>query len=274
MAKIPSQLSPEKAAFINALTDAELQFFITQRGKLTITPSPSSKPSFPAPYTKGKKGNRLIIGDLHAPFIRQGYLEWCRTQQERWGCEEEVIMIGDIVDLHACAQWEADPDGMSAGAELDATREALAKVYAMFPKALVTYGNHDLRIARKAKSAGLPSQFIKTLAEIYDAPPTWTFGHDFLLDNVKYTHGGAGGNAERVTAHSRISTVQGHLHTQAGMGWSVSERDELFFCQTGCGVDDKAYAFAYSKPYPKKSVIGCAVVLDKGKTPISLLMPL
>lgn len=277
MANQPKRLSPEKAAFIAALanfTDEQISAFMT--GGVPAAPvKPATKAAlvYPKPYRDGKSGNLLIIGDLHAPFIKEGYLEWCREMQIKFQCSDTPIFIGDIVDLHSCAQWDADPDGMGAGAELEATRNALTKVYAYWDKGIVLYGNHDLRIARKAKSAGMSSKFLKSLAEIYDTPPGWSFTHEHIADQVRYIHGGAGGNAERMTLHSGISTVQGHLHTQAGMGFLSNHNTSTFYMQTGCGVDHEAYAFAYAKPYPKQPVLGCSVVLENGTLPISLLMP-
>jgi Calcineurin-like phosphoesterase len=272
------RLSPEKAAFVDMLanfTDEQIANFMAGG----TAPAAATKPatiaavSHPAPFLTGDISNVIVIGDLHAPFIREGYLEWCLEQQRRWNAGT-VIFIGDILDGASYHYHEHDPDGMSVGEEIVATRNALSKVFSMFPVAKCTLGNHDLLVSRKARTAGLSKHFVKSIGEIYDAPPTWDFGYDYTIDAVRYTHGGAGGNADRVTKESRISTVQGHLHTQAGISWHVSERDSLFSLQTGCGIDDKAYAFEYGKPFPRKSVIGCAVVLDKGKTPISLLMPL
>ncbi len=63
--------------------------------------------------------NKLIIGDLHAPFIKEGYLEHCQHIYEKHQCTE-VIFIGDLIDNHYSSYHESDPDGMGAGQELDA----------------------------------------------------------------------------------------------------------------------------------------------------------
>jgi hypothetical protein len=38
--------------------------------------------------------------------------------------------------------------------------------------------------------------------------------------------------------------------------------------QVGCGIDNDAYAFHYGRQFPKKPVLGCGVVLDKGRVPL------
>jgi len=67
--------------------------------------------------------------------------------------------------------------------------------------------------------------------------------------------------------------VQGHLHAQAYIEYSVGARLKIFGFQVGCGVDDNSYAMAYGKHF-KKSVISCGVVLNKGTLPILITMNL
>ena len=51
-------------------------------------------------HRKGKDNqNILVIGDLHSPFIRKGYLEHCQKIYDKYNCNK-VIFIGDIVDNH------------------------------------------------------------------------------------------------------------------------------------------------------------------------------
>ncbi len=280
------RLSSEKASLLSALTNeqAERLLAILSQGAPDLEPDTSSfvtrmlegrtkVAAFPKPFLTGNPDNVFIIGDLHAPFIREGYLEWCRAQQEKWDCGT-VVAIGDIVDQHSISYHESDPDGMSAGQELDATREQLAKVFAMFPTVDCLLGNHDLLVSRKARTAGLSQRHVKTIAEIYDAPPTWRFHHELEINGITYQHGGAGGKADRIAQQSRRSTVQGHFHMESFVHHYVSDRDAIWGMQVGAGQDDKAYAMAYGRPFPRKSAIGAGVVLDKGKVPITLLMDL
>ena len=231
-----------------------------------------AKKDLPKPYTKGDKNNVLVIGDLHAPFILENYLEHCRAQQEKFNCGT-VVFIGDLIDGSSWSYHEHNPDGMGQSEEISAAQSQLNDWFQVFPEAKVTLGNHDLLIIRKMRTIGLSGKFMKDFGEIWGAPKTWEFGHEFFLNGVKYIHGDKG-NAIKVAKETRISTVQGHLHTQAFVEWSVSEKDRLFGLQVGCGLDRKAYAFEYAKPFPKKPVIGCAVVVDSGKLPINLLMQL
>ncbi len=216
--------------------------------------------------------NVLFVADLHSPWILDGYLEWCQEQQFKYNCGT-VIFSGDIIDSNSWSYHEHDVDGMSVGDELEAAKKQLKKVFQMFPVAISLLGNHDLLISRKAKTAGLSQKFIRDFGEVLEAPKTWQFVHEYTKDNVKYIHGSIG-NAFKRAVDSRISTCQGHLHSQTFVQWSVSEKDAIFGLQVGSGFDRDMYAFEYAKPFAKKPIIGCGLILDRGTTPIVKIMPL
>ena len=102
--------------------------------------------------------------------------------------------------------------------------------------------------------------------------PNWNFIERLVVDNVQYLHG-EGGTARTKAKGDMMSTVQGHLHTQAYCEWTVGRNFRVFGMQVGCGVYSKSYAAAYAKNY-KKQAIGCGVVLNNGTLPINILMPL
>ena len=68
--------------------------------------------------------NVLVIGDLHAPFIKgqcndgESYLEHCLEMYAKYNCNQ-VIQIGDCIDSHYSSFHETHPDGFGAGEELD-----------------------------------------------------------------------------------------------------------------------------------------------------------
>lgn len=218
-------------------------------------------------------GNKLVIGDLHAPFILEGYLEFCIYLYNKYKCDS-VMFIGDITDQHASSYHESDPDGLSAGDELYWAKKQLAPWYEAFPVADVMMGNHDLLVFRKAKTAGLSKHVLKPYGEQIGAPSTWTFHFDDIERNgVVYSHGNVGDAYKKATGN-RVSTVQGHLHSKAGVQHFVSIKDAIYGMQVGCGVDRTKYAMAYGKPFVNKPVISAGVVLDNGRTPIVELMPL
>lgn len=215
------------------------------------------------------KKNVLVIGDLHLPFTLDGYLEHCIETYYKHNCNE-VVFIGDIIDNHASSYHETDPDGYSAGQELKLAIQQVKKWYQAFPKATVIIGNHDRLIMRKAYSSGLSKLWIKDYAEVLGAPG-WNFTESIEIDDVLYIHG-EGGVARTRARRDLCSIVQGHLHTQASVDWIVGKNFKIFACQTGCGIDAKAYAMVYAKEFAKPA-IGCAVILN-GKTVFNEMMDL
>jgi predicted phosphodiesterase len=234
-----------------------------------------SLPKLPKPYLTGDPNNVLIIGDTHAPFTREGYLEFCREQQETYNCGT-VIHIGDEVDNCAMSFHEQDPDGHSAGSEAEKAQNDLNKWYQVFPTVKVCIGNHSALVFRQAHASGIAKRFIKPYEEMWNAPKGWSWHTDIEHLGVLYTHGtGTSGDKAALTKalNMRQSVVQGHIHTVANIAYNASPKDLLFAMQVGCGIDDNQYAFNYAKENIKKSIISCGVVIN-GTQPILIPMKL
>lgn len=217
------------------------------------------------PYNKD---NVLVIGDLHEPFCLDEYLKFCKEIQLQEKCGT-VVFIGDIIDNHYSSYHETDPDGYSAGEELDRAIDRIARWYEAFPEAYVIIGNHDRLVYRKAHSSGVSKRWIREYHEVLETPG-WEFLEQITINGVCYNHG------EGQTARSRMkaemqSQVQGHYHNQFYLEYNVSPIARVFAMQVGCGVDRHSFAMAYGKHY-RKPVIGCATVT--GSTPIPRLHPM
>lgn len=220
-------------------------------------------------HRKTTENRVLVIGDLHEPFCLDGYLEFCIDTYNKYQCNK-VVFIGDVIDNHYSSYHETDADGMGGGQELELAISKLAEWYKAFPNAHVTIGNHDRLIMRKAQTSAVPKKWIKDYKEVLEVP-NWEFVSRVVIDNVQYIHGEAGTAKVKCKA-DMMSTVQGHLHTQAYTEWFVGANFKVFGMQVGCGIDHESYAMAYAKA-GKKPVIGCGVVID-GKQSINVLMEL
>jgi len=216
-----------------------------------------------------KKERRiLVIGDLHEPFCLDGYLEFCQETYANYNCNQ-VIFIGDIIDNHYSSYHETDPNGMGAGDELQLAIDRVQDWARAFPVADVTIGNHDRIIMRKAFSSSIPREWIKSYNEVLGT--SWNWSERVEYDNVQYVHG-EGGTARTKMKNDLMSTVQGHIHTQAYTEYHVGKNFKIFGMQVGCGVDSSSYAAAYARHF-KKQAIGCGVVIG-GHTAINVLMDL
>ena len=210
----------------------------------------------------------LVIGDIHAPFTLPQYLDFCKEIYARHNCNQ-VIFIGDIIDNHYSSFHTTDPDGMGGKDELDLAIEHVKLWKESFPVADVCIGNHDRIIMRKAFDSQIPSRWIKSYNEVLGTD--WNWVEQVVYDGVQYVHG-EGGTARTKSKNDMMSTVQGHIHTQAYTEWFVGKNFKIFGMQVGCGIDSKSYAAAYAKNF-KKQAIGCGVVIG-GHTAINCMMEL
>jgi predicted phosphodiesterase len=216
------------------------------------------KKKLPLPYKGGNPNKVLVIGDLHEPFSRAGYIEFVRQVQEDKDCGT-VVFIGDIIDNHYSSYHETETNAMGADDELEAAIMKIQQWYSVFPEAFVCIGNHDRMAFRKAKTSGVSSKWVRDYDEVLGTPG-WQFVEEIEIDGVNYNHG-EGGTAKVKMKNELQSQVQGHLHAQAYIEFSTGKHHIIFGMQVGCGVDDNAYAMAYGKNF-KKSTISCGVVTD------------
>lgn len=225
-----------------------------------------------------KKGKEtvLVISDTQAPFHHPDTIDFLKAVKKKYK-PSKIVHIGDITDSYHLSDYLHDPDGMSATHEIIRMQEFVRELGVIFPKMDILTSNHDARIYRAAKRAGIPSHYIKEYHGWMNCPKTWKFHDELEIDEVLYTHGdeaGAGGmNAalNRAKAYGQ-STVAGHLHTLAEIRYYANRKHLIFGFQVGSLIDQKAYAFAYSKKNIKKAIIGCGIV-DKG-VPIFIPMVL
>jgi|TARA_R110001606_G_scaffold355358_1_gene506284 predicted phosphodiesterase len=215
-----------------------------------------------------KERRILVIGDIHAPFELDGYFDFCQNTYAKWNCNQ-VIFIGDIIDSHYSSFHPTDPDGLGGGDELKRAIDDIQKWNKEFPVADVLTGNHDRIVMRKAFDSAIPKAWIKSYNEVLGT--NWNWEERVVYDNVQFTHG-EGGTARTRAKNDMMSSVGGHIHTQAYVEWMVGRKFRVFGMQVGCGVDSKSYAAAYAKNF-KKQAIGCGVILG-GHTAINCLMDL
>jgi hypothetical protein len=220
------------------------------------------------PYIGTNLDNILIIGDLHAPFTLPKYLDFCKEQQRKYNCGR-VIFIGDIIDNHYSSYHESDPDGMSAGDELDKAIQDIQAYYDAFPTATVIIGNHDRLVYRKAFSGGVSKRWVKEYKDVLKVP-NWDFVESVEIFNININHG-EGGTARSKMKKDLQSQIQGHLHSDFYLEYIVGKNFRIFGMQIGCGVDHKSYAMSYGRNF-KKPAIGCGVLLNKGTLPILIPM--
>jgi len=205
----------------------------------------------------------LVIGDLHLPWDRKGYLQFCIDLYEQWDCNQ-VMFIGDVVDLHAISFHQKEPGCPGPVEEYERAKAAVKRWHDVFPKAIVTLGNHDKRIIRRAKSVDIPDIFIKSYNQIWETPG-WKWKDDHVIGDIYFYHGtGQGGKYPASNAVSKLlmTVVMGHNHTASGVKYYANPMRRIVAVDTGCGIDDKALAFAYGMDLKQRSIISAAVIIN------------
>lgn len=207
----------------------------------------------------------LAIPDMHCPFMHPDTLEFLTTAKERLQ-PTRIVHLGDELDNHALSQYDPDPDGDSAGVELQKGREQLSDFFTLFPDMRICHSNHGVRPFKKAYRAGIPRTWLKDYADILGSPVGWRWAEKWEIDGVVYQHGeGYGGeNAHKkwATANAK-STVIGHIHSHAGISYIKNDYHQIFGMNCGCLIDQTKYAFHYARMNPHKQVLGVGFV-DNG----------
>ncbi len=216
----------------------------------------------------------LCIGDLHCPVHRKGYLQFCKDLYEEWDCNT-VVFIGDLVDWSAISFHLVNPEGHSPNDEYNLAYKSIQEWYEAFStNVIIIIGNHDARPKRVAESVSIPAKFIRDYAELWGTPK-WKWVQSTIIDNVFYCHGhGKGGGktpAWNLAQKMGMSVCLGHYHSRGGINWSANPLRRWFGLDIGCGINDKAYAFAYAKEQPLRSILSAGIILDG--TPYHEVMP-
>lgn len=216
----------------------------------------------------------LCIPDMHAPFQHPDTLEFLCTVRDKYQ-PTEVVVLGDELDMHSLSDYEHDPDGYSAGQELEAALFFMHKLYKEFPVAKVCTSNHTSRPYRKAYRFGIPAAYLRDYREFLQAPDGWEWRDKWIIDGIQFEHGesflGESAGLKHARANMR-STVIGHQHTNFSIDWFANSDSLLFGLDCGCLIDIDSYAFNYSKKLKKKPILGVAVIIKN--VPHLIPMPL
>lgn len=205
----------------------------------------------------------LVIGDIHNPVAHPGYLAFCQDLRAKHRCDQ-IMFIGDVVDWHAISFHSKHPEAPGPKDEYELAKLHIGNWNRAFPVANVCIGNHDARVVRTVEEAGVPACLIRDFADAWGTKH-WKWENSFTLDDVYYFHGtGTSGIHPAFNSMCKMlmSVVQGHIHSAGGIKWRANPVRRIFGMDTGCGIDDRAYAFAYGRDQKVRSILSAGVVID------------
>lgn len=207
----------------------------------------------------------LFISDMHIPYQNKGLLPFLEGLKRRYE-PTRVICLGDELDKHAMSFHDSDPDLPSAGDELKRSLPVIKEVEKLFPKMDLIDSNHGSLLYRKAKHHGIPRHYLRGYNEVLEVGSGWNWHFDLTLtlpdDQKVYVHHGKGANALRVAQLMGMSYVAGHYHESFGVQYCSTPASLIWAMQTGCLIDRKSLAFAYSNNNMKRQVIGTGLIID------------
>lgn len=209
-----------------------------------------------------KKHVVLAIPDLHLPHEHIDALEFLKAVKNKYK-PTIIVNQGDFEDWGSISMHDHDPDGLSAGHELQLLRVQAKPYFKLFPKMFICTSNHGSLPFRRAFKYGMPKDLLRGYREIIQAPKGWVWADHWEIDGVIYEHGDpfSGQNAAIKAAEQNMqSTVIGHVHSFAGIQYSANSKHLIFGFNTGCLINRDAYAFAYAKKIKRKPILGCGII--------------
>lgn len=207
----------------------------------------------------------LLISDMHIPYHHPDTLAFLKHLKEKYN-PTRVICLGDELDKHALSYHDSDPDLKSAGDELRSALPVIKELEKMFPKMDIIDSNHGSLVWRKAKTHGIPRQYIKSYNQVLEVGDGWRWHNDMTIDlpngNRCYLHHGKSNNVTRVSQSMGMCTVQGHFHEVFKTEYWGNPNGLYWGLQCGCLIDDESYAFSYNNVNLKRPVIGTGLIID------------
>ena len=220
----------------------------------------------------------LVISDLQIPCQHRQAYSFLKKVKEKVK-PDLVVQIGDLVDFGSISSFDTDPDYVSPSVELELVRDEVKKLSRIFPKLHVVIGNHEMRLFRKLRKAGLPSSVLKDFNEILGAPRGWDFSVELRLNwynsakRVRFIHTESGANRKRgMKSGFFTNLVHGHIHTDFSIQYT-STVDSLYWnLNVGCLIDDEAIVFNYNKQQSLRPIYGCGAIIDHKPILIPMLL--
>lgn len=211
----------------------------------------------------------LVLADVHFPFHSKSLFDFLNDVNNKEK-PDRVIINGDLTDSYQFSSYSKSLSADSPVRELKNMRKEVKKLASIFPEVIITDSNHDARLWRKAKIAGIPREvlmpYIKMIgAENYDwkLVPEARFTVDADRSNWFVQHHMAG-TSINASKHMVANMVLSHHHTRQGITRWCGPRADYWACDTGCLIDESGYAFAYQRLNQGKPTKG-VLLIEEGQ---------
>jgi len=209
--------------------------------------------------------NTLIISDTHFPYQHPDTFEFLEALAYAYRIKQ-VMHTGDMVDNHTGSYHEIEYGSLSPKDEHEQAKVCVQRLNKMFPKMDVIIGNHGSMTRRKAKTAGIPEDVLKSYNDMYEIKG-WTWADKFYFPVADYgscllVHSMGANTLSNARNHSHHS-VQGHHHGRYGIEYFGDTNLLRWSMTLGCLINPDEPAFNYgSKATLNRPIIGCGGIID------------
>lgn len=217
---------------------------------------------------KNKSRVIFVLGDLHLPWCDWKALEEVAEEikaAKRRGDKVTVVQVGDIMDQRYWSKYQKAPNDENSQLEWDRAEQAMDRLNDLIPEMHVIFGNHDIRIAKKATEAMVPRQLVRTLDEYFcfDGWKWHVANQPLEIDGISFVHGDEFPIPTPEAAALKLGTsvCYGHSH-QAKLAYTVLFKRKLFSMNVGWLGDENASAFGYAAKSPFRCWKGYGVIID------------
>ncbi len=210
----------------------------------------------------------LAFGDTHFPYQHKDALRFLKDVRDFYN-PDRIVCLGDILDLYSISIYPKDIDHPDSWHdEIKKGRKQVSKLADLFPHMEVLSSNHDDRMAKKSRVAGIPRDCIVPYTTVIGAPDTWKWHRSLTLtvdstrEHIFFAHTIAGG-ALTCAKDLRMSVVLGHAHTKFGAEAFRPNKNKLLWgIDAGCLISDKGAPYSYNKMQRGRPINGCVIIQD------------
>jgi predicted phosphodiesterase len=210
-----------------------------------------------------KKKRILFLSDIHAPYQHPDCLKFLKALKTKYK-PHLVVSVGDLADFHDISFHKSDPKLPNATRELEALQTFSRDLEKLFPKMIITLGNHDSLPKRRLFDESMPESFLKPYNDIYGVGKGWQFVDDLTIKDgseIIYVAHGITKDGRKLAAQRGVHVVQGHHHTECRIDFVSNPRNLLWSLQVGCLIDRNALAFAYDKLNLNRPIIATGLAI-------------
>jgi len=209
--------------------------------------------------------NCLIISDTHFPYEHKDTFKFLAAIKDAYDIKI-VKHSGDLADNHTASYHEIEYGTLSAKDEYRATKRKAQQLSEIFPEMTIVLGNHCKMSHRKAKTAGIPEEHLKSYNAMYGVDWNWSDKDYFPIsgkdDMCLLTHAMSSSTLNNAKIHSH-SSIQGHHHSAFGLEYFADTEKIRFAMTVGCLIDHRSPAFNYAKAATsKRPILGCGAIIE------------